>query len=61
MKFKIYDYENEMFITEKNLTIEQCIEFLNTLYFYEQDYVEFTKENLWQLLIDWHLQLIPIF
>jgi hypothetical protein len=46
MKFKIYDYENEMFITEKNLTIEQCIEFLNTLYFYEQDYVEFTKENL---------------
>lgn len=61
MKFKLYHLQNEEYLIEDEMNIEDIIDELNVIYFYESDYIEFTKENLWELLIDWQLLLIPIF
>ena len=45
MKFTLYDYENEEYITP-NTNIDGIIKYINTIYFYEADFIEVNEKTL---------------
>ena len=52
MLFKLRDHNNGEFLIDEPMTIENIISKLNTIFYHEPNYIEFTKDNLWKMLIE---------
>jgi hypothetical protein len=46
MNFQLYDYENEEYIIDPAINIQEIIKEINIIYFYEDDFVEVNEQTL---------------
>ena len=60
MLFKLYDYEMEEYLNDTPNNIDWIIDTINVCYAYEEWFIDITYKELWEFLLNAHLQLIPV-